>query len=188
MTDLAMSLDRFTYKDYKNWPEDYRCELIDGVVYMMASPLAWHQRMVLDLGSQLSRFFEGKTCEPFVAPFDVRLFPQLDESDEYVVQPDVFVVCDEKKLEDERFCNGAPDFIIEVISPSSKSIDLMTKKNLYQQAGVREYWVVGRERVYVYLLNQGRYDEFVYDLEATGISINVTALPGCVLKLNSSEQ
>ena len=149
MSDLALSFDTFTYKDYKDWPEDFRCELIDGVVYMMPAPLIWHQEIVTELGFQLRGFFKGKPCRALVAPVDVRLFPQTDDSDDVVVQPDLVVICDEAKLSDGKACRGAPDLVIEILSESTKSHDLRLKLDLYKKAGVREYWTVGSDAVKV---------------------------------------
>jgi len=144
MADLSLSCDRYTYAEYARWEEDFRCELIGGVVYMMASPSEWHQRVVTRLISKLVNLLEGKNCEPFVAPFDVRLFPGKDLSDDTVVQPDVIVICDKSKL-DGKACVGAPDIVFEVLSDSTKVMDLRVKRELYKSAGVKEYWVVAKD-------------------------------------------
>jgi Uma2 family endonuclease len=120
---------RHTYGDYLGWPEDIRYELIDGEAYLMApAPSPAHQRLVLELARQIADAPEGGPCEVFVAPFDVRL-PHADEADEQVdtvLQPDLTVVCDPKKI-DERGCRGAPDWVIEVLSPATAAHD-QTKK------------------------------------------------------------
>jgi Uma2 family endonuclease len=145
MSDLALSCDRYTYADYAKWDEDFRCELIGGIVYMMASPSEWHQDVVGDVFSQLKASLKGKKCKPMIAPFDVRLFPRKDGSDDNVVQPDVIVVCDENKLSDGKACIGAPDVVFEVLSDSTKIMDLRVKRELYKSAGVKEYWVVAKD-------------------------------------------
>ena len=145
MDNLALSCDRYTYADYAKWDEDFRCELISGIVYMMAASNMWHQRVVTTLSRKLGNLLEGKSCEPFVAPFDVRLFPRKDGSDDNVVQPDVIVVCDEDKLSDGKACVGAPDIVFEVLSDCTKIMDLRVKRELYKSAGVKEYWVVAKD-------------------------------------------
>lgn len=135
---------RFTYEDYLTWSGDERCELIEGVPYAMTpAPGINHQRLVLSLGRQLDIWFEGKSCEPFLSPVDVRLpsAGQPDRKAEDVLQPDVGVVCDPSKI-DERGIVGAPDFVIEVLSPSTASRDQILKAGLNEKHGVREYWVV----------------------------------------------
>ena len=183
MSSIAESLDYFTFRDYKRWNDGVRYELIYGEAYMMSSPNRWHQRIVLSIGSQLSQFLDGKPCEPFIAPFDVRLFPRDNGSDDTVVQPDVLVVCDESKLADGKACRGAPDFVVEVVSPGSKMIDRV-KKDLYYKAGVREYWIIGTDKVYAYVLADGAYAETVYEINSLQAQeIPVSALPGCIIKI-----
>jgi len=145
MGNLALSCDQYTYADYAKWDEDFRCELIGGIVYMMSAPDMWHQDVVGDVYSQLKACLKGKKCKPMVAPFDVRLFPRRDDSDDNVVQPDVIVVCDENKLSDGKACVGAPDVVFEVLSDSTKVMDLRVKRELYKSAGVKEYWVIARD-------------------------------------------
>ncbi len=134
----------FTYGDYLNWTDEGRWELIDGDVYdMSAAPVIDHQRILGDLFNQIYNFLKESPCEAFVAPFDVRL-PQTDEADELirdVVQPDIVVVCDPEKL-DRRGCRGAPDWIIEIVSPSTATKDHIEKLALYEGSGVKEYWIV----------------------------------------------
>ncbi|HNV70449.1 MAG TPA: Uma2 family endonuclease [Candidatus Ozemobacteraceae bacterium] len=134
----------YTYADYLTWGENQRCELIDGVVYSMTpSPSKTHADISKALFRQLDLFFQGKSCQVYYAPLDVRL-PKKDQTDENtdtVVQPDIIVVCDESKL-DEKGCRGAPDLVIEILSPSTASKDHITKKRLYETAGVKEYWLI----------------------------------------------
>lgn len=132
-----------TYADYLSWPESVRYELVDGVAYLMAGPDLAHQDIVLEVAAQLRNALQGKPCRAFVAPFDVRL-PKPGESDEgtdTVVQPDVMVVCDPAKI-DRRGIRGAPDLVVEVMSPSTAAHDQVLKRRIYERAGVREFWLV----------------------------------------------
>jgi len=135
---------RFTYGDYVQWTGDERYELIDGVVYDLSpAPRRRHQGILVALALQIGAFLKDKPCKLYVAPFDVRL-PDADEADEKVrtvVQPDLVVVCDPSKL-DEAGCRGAPDFVVEIISPSTSVKDQTTKTALYERHGVKEYWLI----------------------------------------------
>ena len=150
--------DRYTYADYKAWELNpgERFELIYGVPYAMSAPNMTHQRILITLGSEIYTFLKGKTCEVFVAPFDVRLFYEEDESDNTVVQPDIVVICDPKKLGEEG-CRGAPDMVIEILSPSNTAIEMQRKLNLYKEAQVREYWIVDpkNKQISTYRLKDG---------------------------------
>lgn len=136
--------DRFTYADYRSWTGQERWELVAGQVHAMSpAPSTEHQRLSRRLFVRIANRLDGKPCEPFSAPFDVRL-PEKGESDEEistVVQPDIVVVCDPAKI-DDRGCRGAPDLVVEIVSPSSASHDMIRKLALYEKHGVREYWVV----------------------------------------------
>lgn len=133
-----------TYADYLGWPEDVRYELIDGVAYLMApAPDLAHQEVAGEIYFQLRNALEGSPCRALIAPVDVRL-PRANETDERidtVVQPDVLVVCDAAKL-DRRGVRGAPDLVVEVLSPSTASHDHVLKRRVYERAGVPEYWLV----------------------------------------------
>jgi len=135
----------WTYADYLKWNDGQRWELIDGVAYCMSpAPGRRHQELSGALFYQLFAHLKGKPCKVYDAPFDVRLSEQQDTSDNYietVVQPDILVVCDKFRL-DDRGCNGAPDLIIEITSPSTAKMDLSVKFDLYQKHGVKEYWIV----------------------------------------------
>ena len=137
--------DHFTYGLYCTWDDDQRWELIDGEAYCMSpAPSRTHQRILLELGRQFGNFLKDKICQVYVAPFDVRLpdFPeQSDDEIPTVVQPDLVVVCTPAKL-DEKGCKGAPDLVVEILSPSTAHRDLREKLALYERHGVREYWVV----------------------------------------------
>jgi len=144
MTLPAEKQTKYTFRDYVNWPDEEKWELIDGVAYNMSpSPSRRHQKILRELLGQFWSFLKGKECQVYNAPFDVRL-PKTDEKDEdiqTVVQPDILVVCDPRKL-DEKGCRGAPDLIIEIVSPSSASKDMKEKFALYERHGVKEYWIV----------------------------------------------
>ena len=170
----------YTYADYASWDEDSRCELIDGVIYMMSSPSRRHQGIIVELSYQLTSFLKGKPCKVFIAPFDVCLSTAGDK-DRTVVQPDVLVVCDKSKLESKR-CNGAPDMVIEVLSPSTASKDKVRKLNKYLEAGVKEYWIVdpADRTVSVCLLESGNYVIKGYTDEGTA---PVSILEGCSIDL-----
>jgi Uma2 family endonuclease len=150
--------ERYTYAVYLDWDDDFRAEIINGVVYEMAPPVTIHQRLVARLHLKLGSFLEGKTCEAFVAPFGVRLFPKEDRSDTTVVEPDIIVVCDPGKI-DERGCNGPPDLIIEILSPSPARKDRLIKFNADRDAKVREFWIVSPEDkgIETYVFDKGRY-------------------------------
>jgi Uma2 family endonuclease len=133
-----------TYADYLGWPDTMRFELIDGVAYAMGpAPARVHQELLGAMFAQVYAALEARPCRPYVAPFDVRL-PKAGEPDkdvDSVVQPDLVVVCDQAKL-DDRGCRGAPDWIVEILSPRSAGHDQIVKLALYERAGVREYWLV----------------------------------------------
>ena len=152
----------YTFADYMTWSEDELWEIIDGVPYNMAPPGTKHQRISRRLMTELDFYLKDKKCEAFAAPFGVR-FPTEDEPDDFIkdaLMPDITVVCDKKKL-DDKGCRGAPDFIIEILSPSTAKRDLKAKRLLYQKSGVREYWVIDplHNTIQVFKLNKdGRYD------------------------------
>lgn len=135
---------RFTYGDYLQWQGDERWELIDGEAYLMSpAPLRIHQQVLGELSRQAANFFEERPCEVYFAPFDVR-FPKEDEPDaavNTVLQPDLVVICDPDKLDDAG-ARGAPDWVVEILSPSTTSRDRVAKRLVYERHGVREYWVV----------------------------------------------
>ena len=145
----------YTLEDYYALPDDQRVELIDGVFYDMAAPAVAHQIACAAIWSQLSSYIRRQkgTCLPLVSPVDV----QLDRDDRTMVQPDVLVVCNRKKVIN-RCIYGAPDFIVEVLSESTARKDMVIKLDKYQKAGVREYWMVDLEqkRVLVYDFQQNK--------------------------------
>ena len=171
----------YTYADYLEWDEDFRCELIHGEIRMMAAPTSSHQTILVNLSSDLRSFLRGKTCQVFPAAFDVRL--NADERDDIVVQPDIVVICDPSKIT-ERGCVGAPDLVIEILSPSTGRHDRITKMQLYKDAGVREYWIIDptNRTVDVYVLETG--DNFTWLYNDTGIT-PVHVLEGCEISMDS---
>ena len=151
--------ERWTYADYKAWElkPGERYEIIYGEAYAMSAPNAAHQAMLAELVRQFANFLVGKPCKVYPAPYDVRLFYAEDESDDTVVQPDLSVVCGRKKQGKEG-CRGAPDLVVEILSPSNTAIEMQRKFNVYRDAGVREYWVLDNEHktLTVYLFQGGK--------------------------------
>ena len=184
LSSVAESMDRFTYADYLTWDDAVRYELIYGIPYMMSAPSPWHQDMVLDLGSQLKEWFKDKPCKPYVSPVDVRLYPAPDNRDMVVVQPDILVVCDKSKV-GEQAISGPPDFIIEIVSPSSKVMDMEDKRRLYLEAGVREYWIVGRDTVIKLVNGNGEWNETIVKFGEVKAAVPVTIFDNCVLNLSA---
>ena len=144
MQPKPRTTDRYTYADTLHWPDDERWELIGGEAFAMTpAPTPTHQTIEVELLGQLVAYFRDKPCRVFPAPFDVRL-PRADEPDDQVdnvVLPDIAVVCDETKI-DRRGCRGAPDWVIEILSPSTAGHDQVRKLGLYERHGVKELWIV----------------------------------------------
>ena len=149
----VLSTDKkYTYNDYEKLDDDNRYELLDGVIYLMTPPSTKHQEISGELHRQIANFLVGKPCKVYSAPFYVRL-------DNYTVfEPDLTVIYDKSKR-DIKGCIGAPDMIIEILSPSTASYDKVFKFNKYLEAGVREYWIVdpADKTVSVYILRDGEY-------------------------------
>ena len=171
-----------TYKDYKIIPDDIRCELIDGVIYMMASADEMHQWISGELFTQLKNQLLSKKCTPY-SEFDVRLFYMQDESDVTVVRPDIIVVCDETKVIGRKYCEGPPDFIIEIMSDSSRKRDFENKKLEYEKADVNEYWIVTKGIVHCFLLSNNEYIESICNLKESS-KIKIYSLEGCYLNFS----
>lgn len=132
----------YTYADYLRWQFTERVELLRGKIRQMAAPSRKHQGVSQNLSVLLGTALWKSPCKVYVAPFDVRLTRMRDDKEvKTVVQPDLCVVCDPSKL-DDRGCNGAPDLIIEILSPGNSRTEMKDKFELYQEAGVLEYWVV----------------------------------------------
>lgn len=179
--------DRYTYADLLTWDEDERVEIINGEAFLMAGPSPRHQEVSGEIFRQLANYLEGKKCKVYSAPFDVRLF-ERDEDDpddvDTVVQPDIMVICDKSKLDDHG-CKGAPDMVIEVLSPSNLRHDRLIKLDLYQQAGVPEYWIVDPENksVQVFLLDDSTGFFRLHEDYGKKDIAKVHALDGCFIEL-----
>jgi Uma2 family endonuclease len=158
----ARKLDRrYTYADYRTWPDDERWELIDGVAWNMSpAPSSRHQGLLGELHIQVAPRLKGTQCRVYLAPFDV-LLPehagQREDDVPSVVQPDLTGICDASRIT-PRGCFGAPDWVVEIISPWTMKKDLNEKFALYERNGIREYW----------LIDPGSRTMHVYQLEATG--------------------
>jgi Uma2 family endonuclease len=187
MSDPAYAYDyngTWTYKDYKDWQlkPGERYEIIDGVAYAMSAPNTEHQLIASTLNAELYNFLKGKKCKAIPAPFDVRLFYKEDESDNTVVQPDLVVVCDPEKLAKEG-CRGAPNLVIEILSPSNSAIEMNRKLNIYSKAGVPEVWIIDPEekQVDVYHLAGNRY---VRNTLLMGDTLKSSKFPGLEIPLD----
>lgn len=149
----------YTYADYLRWQFKERVELIKGKIFKMSpAPSRFHQDCSQKLNHFFFTHFFEKKCKVYAAPFDVRLPIPSGKKDNTVVQPDLCVICDLDKLDDQG-CNGAPDLIIEILSPGNSKHEMKTKMDLYEEAGVQEYWVVEptNQAVLVYYLVEGNY-------------------------------
>lgn len=153
----------FTVEDYLKLPDDCRVELIDGVFYDMAAPSFLHQRIACRFSTIVQNYIDAHhgSCIPAIAPVDV----QLDKDDKTMVQPDFLIICSRDLLTKSRVV-GAPDFVMEVISPSSRRKDMLVKAGKYAQAGVREYWMIDpeREKILVYDFTSD-FEAFIYGLD-----------------------
>ncbi len=171
----------YTSADYWNLPEGRRAELIGGQLYDMAPPSRMHQKLIMELSGTIRNFIKDHngSCEVYPAPFAVN----LDADDKDWVEPDISVICDKNKLTD-RGCSGAPDLIVEVVSPSSRRMDYSTKNTLYSETGVREYWIVDpeKERTTVYHYEEDAAPTIYTFSQAVpvgifeGLSINIAEL------------
>ena len=143
MPALQPQVQLITLEQYEALPEDKRVEVFDGVVYDMASPSQIHQTILTELLVIIRNYIKSKggNCSVFPAPFDVK----LSDKPLTIVQPDLMIICDKDKLDGKR-CNGAPDFIIEIVSPSNPADDYIRKLYYYKNYGVREYWIVDPRR------------------------------------------
>ena len=134
----------YTYADYLKWDFKERVELIMGKLFKMSpAPSSRHQKISMSFSRQLANFLDEKPCDVYAAPFDVRI-PRKSADDRYiitVVQPDLCVICDKSKV-DQKGCLGAPDIVVEILSPSNNSVELNNKFDLYESVGVKEYWIV----------------------------------------------
>lgn len=157
-TEPAKKYEKSTYGEYLTWNDGQRYEIIEGTVYNMTpAPYRRHQKVFGSLFGQFYTYLREQKCELYAAPFDVRL-PEANEQDEEietVVQPDLTVICDPDKL-DKRGCRGAPDLIIEILSPGNEVRDKKIKRGLYEKHRVKEYWIVDyrEEIVEIYKLRE----------------------------------
>ena len=153
----------YTLEDYLSLPDEKRVEMIDGVFYDMSAPTYAHQIIAGEIYTKLRNYISNQkgTCMPFISPADI----QLDCDDKTIVQPDVFVVCDRSKIRMARLF-GNPDFVVEILSPSTRKKDMNIKTEKYRLAGVREYWIVDpdRRKIIVYLFGDDP-DVFIYGFD-----------------------
>ena len=182
---LPAEKERYTFADVLSWDEDVRVELIDGEPYYMSPPSTSHQRVSFRIARLIGNYLEGKPCEVFPAPFGVRLFSEdsdRPEDETVVLEPDITVVCDRDKLDKDGY-KGAPALIVEVLSPSTQRRDRFEKYNLYERAGVREYWIVDPDRklVQAMVLEDGQYH--APEVYTAAEQAPVTVLEGCVIDL-----
>lgn len=153
----------YSYADYLKWQLEERVELIKGKIFKMSqAPARRHQRISGRFHAALFNFLDNTTCQVYHAPFDVRLTPRKSDTTNkiyQVVQPDIYVICDTTKL-DDKGCIGAPDWIIEILSPGNSQVEMKNKFEVYQENGVKEYWLAEptTETIFVYVLNnEGQY-------------------------------
>lgn len=180
---------RYTYKDYINWSDEEKYEIIEGTPYYKApAPMRIHQEVSGELFFQIRSYLQGKECKVYAAPFDVRLCKDKTQDDSdiiNVVQPDITVICESEKL-DEKGAKGVPDFVIEIVSQSSTFIDYVKKLNLYGDFGVREYWIVNpmKKNVLVYkIMEDDKYGmPEIYNGED---SIKVSIFKDLIINLDS---
>lgn len=159
--DAARQLKYYTIDDIYNLPDGQRAELIDGELYMMATPTRIHQRLVMELSFRIRDYIGNNSgdCEVYPSPFAVF----LNADNEIYLEPDISVICDKNKLTDEG-CKGAPDWIIEIVSPSSRPMDYNKKLLKYGTAGVREYWIVDsmKELIMVYNFEYNTFEQYSF--------------------------
>ena len=167
---------RYTFEEYLEIDDGNQYELIDGTLYMMSAPSPVHQYISTELLSQLNLFLRGKTCK-VTHEINVRLFEDEDTS----VIPDILITCDDTKMTDSGYM-GAPDFIIEIASPSNPDRDYLEKLIDYRLAGVKEYWIIAPEKkkILAYTLKDNKYELTVHAFHDL---IEVETLPGCYLDL-----
>lgn len=184
---LPVEKPRYTFADVLTWDESERAEIIDGEVVMMAPPpSSTHQEISMELSSQLHTYLKGKKCKVYAAPFAVRLFEMDGDNPEDIdtmVEPDISIVCDPGKI-DKHGCKGAPDMVVEILSPATQRHDRFTKFSLYQRAGVREYWIVDPDSktVQSFILEDGHYS--VKEFGTAGDKMTVNVLEDCIIDLS----
>lgn len=157
LSQLDLNAD-YTYADYLTWQLKEKIELIKGkIIAMSPAPTRFHQRIAQNINRTLDKHFYQEPCHVYFAPFDVRLYSQSREI-ETVVQPDLCVICDLEKL-DDKGCLGSPDLVVEILSPSNSKKEMSIKFDLYQEAGVREYWIINPDEksLLIYVLKDNKY-------------------------------
>jgi Uma2 family endonuclease len=186
--DLDFSLS-YTYADYLKWTFEERLELIKGKLFKLSAPNRWHQKLSGEIFWRLYSFLRGKPCEEpcevYAAPFDVRLPRKSKRNRDIftVVQPDLCVICDQSKL-DRKGCLGSPDIVVEILSPGNYRRELLDKYKVYQESGVKEYWVfMYNEQICIQYMNnfEGRFST----MRPLGLfdTLNTPVLPGFELHL-----
>lgn len=187
--------ENYTYADYRNWPDDERWEIIDGVAFNMSpAPSSGHQAISFYLSTEMGIYLRGKPCRAFAAPFDV-YFPGFADQDmdeiSTIVQPDLTVICDPSKIIDKG-CLGAPDLVMEILSPSTSARDMNIKFSLYERSGVNEYWIVdsGNEYIRIFHLSEkGKYDDgslfSMYELRDGDTTVRSDYLDGFTVDLKA---
>ncbi|WP_293741436.1 Uma2 family endonuclease [uncultured Pedobacter sp.] len=177
----------YSYSNYLNWLFPERVELIKGKIFKMSpAPSSVHQEIVGNIFLKLGNFLKKQPCKVYLSPFDVR-FPKESRNDQAiftVLQPDICVICDKNKI-DARGCIGAPDLVVEVLSPGNTKMELLNKYHVYEESGVKEYWVVsqGDKSILIYTLNEiGKFEPSkIFTLSE---KITSTVLPGFELALD----
>lgn len=171
MTPALAQPKTYTEEDYNNLPETVRAELIDGQLYYMPAPGRIHQEILSFLHFEIMNYIRlrGSSCKVYPTPFAVKLFDDRDDT----VEPDISVICTPEKLTD-RGCTGAPDWIVEIISPSNPEHDYVRKLNLYADAGVREYWIVDprSRKIFVYCMDKENFQAESYTFQDK-IKVNI---------------
>ena len=180
-----LSFGNYSYADYLKWTMDEMVEIIKGRVYKLSAPKRVHQTISIRISSKIFNLLEGQKCKVYSAPFDVRLPVKSRKNEDIftVVQPDICVICDPTKLDDAG-CIGAPDLIIEILSKGNNKKELQNKYEVYEESGVKEYWIVAPEGQFmqVYTLVNGKYQPS--KLLTLGDEIITPILPGFVLNLD----
>jgi Uma2 family endonuclease len=184
--DLDLS-GTYTYADYLKWEFDERLELIRGKIFRMSpAPASSHQRISAVIHIEIGYFLKKKPCRAFAAPFDVR-FPKRSKDDQTittVLQPDICVICDPSKI-DERGAIGAPDIVIEILSPGNNKKELKNKYEVYEEAGVLEYWIFHpAEKTFLRHMLDGNGKFQLSDFLTLGDEVTSPILPGFRLNLD----
>ncbi len=182
---LAIYEKQYTYADYLNFTFEGMVEIIKGKIFKMSPvPRTDHQQISMSLSGEIYQYLKQKNCKVFTAPFDVilPLEDKINEKSTTVVQPDICVICNQSIIK-PRGCFGVPDFIIEIISPNTKNKDLKEKYDVYEEAGVQEYWIVTPQKkcIDAYNLENGKYqkvatyqsNEFINSIVLQGLKIDL---------------